>query len=69
MGRRLDVDLLVGSAEIAQRLSLGHQNVVHVWQERHPDFPQPVVRLRAAKVWYWPDVEGWARATGRLPEE
>ncbi len=30
-----------------------------------PDFPQPVATLKAGLVWAWPDVEKWAKATGR----
>ena len=28
--------------------------------------PPPVAELTSALVWHWPDVERWARATGRL---
>lgn len=57
---------LVGAAEIAQRLGLAHPQTVHKWRSRYPDFPEPVARLRQALVWAWPDVEAWARRTGRL---
>jgi hypothetical protein len=66
VGRRLDVDKLVGSAEIAQRLGVKNPEQVHQWRTRHPDFPQPVTRLRIGLIWYWPEVERWAKATGRL---
>jgi hypothetical protein len=65
MGRRLDVDELVGAAEIAERLGVAHVETVHVWRRRHADFPKAVVKLRQAMIWYWPDVEKWARRTGR----
>lgn len=29
-------------------------------------FPQPVAELEMGNVWAWPDVEKWARKTGRL---
>jgi hypothetical protein len=35
------------------------------WRRRYPDFPEPVITLRAGLVWAWPDVEKWAKATGR----
>lgn len=57
---------LVGAAEIAERLKLAHPQSVHSLRRRHADFPQPVARLRQAMVWAWPDVERWARSTGRL---
>jgi len=62
----VDVDQLVGAAEIAQRLGLA-QRTVHDWRRRHADFPAPVAELTAALVWNWPDVERWARKTGRIP--
>jgi hypothetical protein len=67
MGRKVDVDDLVGAAEIADRLNVSHAETVHAWRRRYPDFPQPVVHLQRAVLWSWPDVEAWAKATGRLP--
>lgn len=60
------MDQLVGAAEIAQRLGVARPQVVHDWRRRHADFPAPVVKLRQAMVWNWPEVERWARRTGRL---
>lgn len=57
---------LVGAAEIVKRLGLTEQRTVHDWRRRHPDFPQPVARLKMGLIWSWPDVEAWARGTGRL---
>jgi hypothetical protein len=54
-------------AQIAERMGVGHQQAIHTWRRRYPDFPAPVARLRQALIWNWPDVERWARATGRLP--
>lgn len=66
MGRRIDVDHLVGAAEIAERLGVARPQVVHQWRNRHSDFPEPVAQLQQALVWNWPDVERWAKDTGRL---
>jgi hypothetical protein len=66
VGRKVDVDELVGAAEIAERLASG-PGTVHAWRRRHPDFPAPVAELTSAHVWLWPEVERWARKTGRLP--
>lgn len=66
VGRKVDVDDIVGAAEIAERLGLANSQLVHVWRRRHDDFPEPVRELKRAHVWAWPDVERWARATGRL---
>ncbi len=61
-----DVDDLVGAAEIAQRLGVRRASLVHDWQRRYDDFPEPVLRLSVGLIWYWPEVERWARKTGRL---
>lgn len=66
MARRVDVEELVGAAEIAERLGVARPQVVHEWRRRHADFPPPVASLKQALVWAWPDVEAWARKTGRL---
>lgn len=66
MGRKVDVDNLVGTAEIAERLGVSRHQVVHDWRRRHDDFPEPVAKLKRGLIWNWPDVERWARATGRL---
>ncbi len=66
MGRRIDVDHLVGAAEIAQRLGVKRPQVVHEWRRRYDVFPQPVATLQQAMVWNWPEVERWAKETGRL---
>jgi predicted DNA-binding transcriptional regulator AlpA len=66
MGRQVDVDDLVGAAEIAERCGVKRPQVVHDWRRRYPDFPEPVTQLRTALVWSWSDVERWAKSTGRL---
>jgi predicted DNA-binding transcriptional regulator AlpA len=66
MVRSVPVDQLVGAAEIAERLGVKRSTVVHDWRRRHPDFPEPVATLKTAMVWAWPDIERWARSTGRL---
>lgn len=67
MVRRVAVDQLVGAAEIAERLGVKHSETVHAWRRRYDDFPDPIAVLKQAMVWNWPDVERWAKATGRLP--
>ncbi len=66
MGRKVDVDRLVGAGEIAQRLGVGRTSVVHDWRRRHDDFPEPVKEFQMGLLWNWPDVEKWAKRTGRL---
>lgn len=62
------MDNLVGTAEIAERLGAASPEIVYAWRRRYPDFPPPATRLRIGYVWSWPDVERWARETGRLAE-
>jgi hypothetical protein len=63
--RKVEVEDLVGAAEIAARLGSERTSLVHDFRRRHPDFPEPVAELKAGLVWAWPDVEKWAKATGR----
>ena len=60
------MDQLVGATEIAERLDLSSTQTVRDWSRRHDDFPRPVATLTMGQVWAWPDVERWAKATGRL---
>jgi hypothetical protein len=66
VGRRVDVEQLVGVTEIAQRLGLKTAGTVHDWRRRYPEFPEPVAKLAMGVVFVWPDVEAWARRKGRL---
>lgn len=66
VGRRVDVDELVGAAEIAERLGVKRLQVVHDWRRRHEEFPLPVVAVSRTLVWHWPEVRRWAIQTGRL---
>jgi hypothetical protein len=66
VGRKIDVNDLVGAAEIAERLGISHAQTVHNFVRRYPDFPEPITKLRQAMVWDWNDVAAWAKSTGRL---
>lgn len=68
MGTPVDPDELVGAAEIAARLGLASTSVIHDWRRRHTDFPKPVRVLSMGVLWTWPEIERWARETGRLDE-
>jgi hypothetical protein len=67
MGRKVDLDDLVGAAEIAQRFGVRRPQVVHDWVRRHADFPAPVYRSDRVRLWLWPEVARWGQSTGRLP--
>lgn len=62
VGRRLDVEQLIGAAEIAQ-LAGANRNIVHLWRHRYPDFPKPVRVLSQGALWYLPEVTAWLRDT------
>jgi len=59
---------LVGAEEIADRLGYAHIQSIGVLRQRYESFPQPVAKSGRVMIWAWPDVEAWARATGRYPD-
>ena len=68
--RKVKVSDLVGAQEIADLLGVVRTQV-YKWATRfegtdHP-FPKAVTHLNMGQVWNWPDVEAWARKTGRYP--
>ena len=73
MGRRVNVDDLAGAYDIAKRLGWQHPEVVHYYLRKDEKFPRPVAAIGGPKlktlVWAMPEVERWARDTGRLPED
>ena len=69
MPKRVNVEDLVGAAEIADRLGLAQPQTVHSWRRRYPDFPAPIAHLRTALIWSWPEIEHWAERTGRTPDK
>lgn len=58
----------VGEKEIGERLGVRKQTVA-MWLHRPPVVPLPPPRWTVSgnPAWNWPDVEAWARDTGRLP--
>jgi predicted DNA-binding transcriptional regulator AlpA len=70
MGRWVDVDDLVSSREIVERLALSRVQVVHWFLVSDESFPRPVREIGGGpggtKLWVWPDVREWALATGRM---
>lgn len=67
MATLIDPDDIVGASEIADRLGVS-SSVVHDWQRRYEEFPDPIRRLRMGLVWAWPQIEAWARETGRVSD-
>lgn len=66
VGRKVDADDLVSAIEIAARLGSSRPQLVYDWRRRYSDFPQPIAQVGRVHIWVWPDVEKWARNTGRL---
>jgi len=56
----------VGTAEIAGRLGVKPQTV-RTWRHRKL-MPPPRWTVSGQPAWDWPDIEAWARRTGRLRE-
>lgn len=56
----------VGVVDIAERLGVKRQTVA-MWNLRGL-LPPPEWMVSKAPCWNWPDVERWARETGRLDD-
>ena len=70
VGRRVEVEHLIGAREIASRLGLPRVQAVHYLRRADPTFPPPIYwgvprQGGTGGVWYWPDVWRWARRTKR----
>jgi predicted DNA-binding transcriptional regulator AlpA len=50
---------LLGLAEVAELLGTTRRNAIRM--TGLPDFPEPVARLRATRVWKRADVARWAK--------
>jgi hypothetical protein len=66
VGKKIDLDYLVGAAEIAQRLNVKRPHLIHDWRRRYPDSPKPIVELTGILLWDWRDIATWAKATQRI---
>jgi hypothetical protein len=56
----------VGIPEIAARLNV-KRSTVDMWGYRHL-LPEPRWQVGGRPAWNWPDIETWARESGRLTE-
>ena len=57
----------VGTLEIAQRLGVRQQTVA-MWKLRGL-LPAPAWSVSGNPAWDWPDIERWARDSGRLKQQ
>ena len=64
MGRRVDIDDLIDSTEVATILGLARSESISLYRSRYPDFPAPVLDLGRGRpmLWLRQDIERWARA-------
>jgi predicted DNA-binding transcriptional regulator AlpA len=63
MGRLVDVDDLIDSAEVARICGLSNRNSVRTYRRRYPDFPAPVVDLGEGRclLFLRSEIEPWNR--------
>jgi hypothetical protein len=68
MTPRINSEDLIDSLVVAEILGLRHRESVTTYLSRYPDMPRPVVELGKGRVRLWlrPEVEAWAKQTGRL---
>lgn len=69
MGRRVDLDDLADAHDIAALIGLSHANHVHLYQQRYPDMPKPVLDRggRRAKLWLRSEVKAWVERRTAAP--
>ena len=70
VGRRVEIEQLVGAREIASRLGLVRVQAVHYLRRADASFPPPVYwgvprQGGIGALWYWPDVWRWASTSKR----
>ena len=68
MSPNVDTEDLIDARGIADLLGLAQRNTVSLYQNRYPEMPRPVIDLGSGRprLWLRPELETWARATGRL---
>ena len=54
----------VGAEDIAERMGVKRQTVA-MWRYREL-LPEPRWKVSGLPCWDWPDIEKWAKSTGRL---
>ncbi len=61
MGRRVDVDDLIDTQDVARLLGLAHRNTVSEYQAKYAYMPRPVINLGRgrSKLWMRPEIERW----------
>lgn len=65
MAEPIDPDELIDAMGVAEVLGLASRNVIGVYRSRYSDFPAPTVERGRCRLWHRPDIERWAKTTGR----
>ena len=60
MRKKIDLDYLVGAAEIVQCLNIKRPHLIHDWRRRYLEFPKPIVELTGILPWDQQNIERWA---------
>jgi hypothetical protein len=60
----VELNELITGGELARRLGISRQRM-HQLREFDPAFPPALGKVGHAFVWRWPDVQAWAKRTGR----
>jgi predicted DNA-binding transcriptional regulator AlpA len=70
MAPKVNTEDLIDAREVADILGLTHSNSVSTYQRRYQDMPRPVVTRGQGRTLLWlrPEIEEWARRTGRSKE-
>ena len=68
MAPQVNTEDLISASEVAAILGLSHYNTVTTYLRRYPEMPRPVIDKSRSRIRLWlrPEVEAWARETGRL---
>ena len=63
----MDLDDLIDATDVAELIGLTNPGGLPTYRARYDEFPDPVWKSRGGRcqLWLRPDVETWARETGR----
>jgi predicted DNA-binding transcriptional regulator AlpA len=62
---QIDHEDLLNATEVAALLGLAHREAVATYRRRYDTFPEPIIKKGTCVLWHRPDIEAWARSTGR----
>ena len=67
MGRKVDVDNLIDTQDVARLLGLSHRNTVSEYQAKYEDMPRPVIDLGRgrSRLWLRSEIERWYAGPGQ----